>query len=466
MSTTGSATTTYGYDEASRLTLYTSSSETATYTYNGDGLRMSKTVNGVTTPFTWDAAGSTPLLLSDGTTDYIYGANGTPIEQETARPAITLVGESSATGTTGTTSLTVNLPSGIQPNDQVYVDTTQSATTTVSAPSTYTLIKSVASGGTAPKAGTLVYRHTVVAGDTSVTFTYSGNPSVEAVVLAVYRGVDPNLPVDDFGGASTAGGTSVVAPSVSPVFANDELLVFQGARGTFSASAWTAPSGTTEETQVNSLANVSAGLADQALTAAGATGTRTSTFGVSANLTTVVVAIPQPPSVLFYQTDQLGSTRLLTDSAGVVRGTFSYDAYGNSVGSTGSYSTPLAYAGQYRDAESGLLYLRARYYDPVTVQFLTRDPLVALTLSPFAYVEGNPLNATDQSGLVFTSDGSENSDFAALSQTAQEQYAVSTICFDHLPKADRVRDQLFAGARFWEAGPHPNRSGTSSRRHG
>ena len=131
MSTTGSATTTYGYDEASRLTSYTSSSETATYKYNGDGLRMSKTVNGVTTPFTWDTAGSTPLLLSDGTTDYIYGADGTPIEQETARPAISLVGESSATGTTGTTSLTVNLPSGVQPNDQVYVDTTQSSTTTV-----------------------------------------------------------------------------------------------------------------------------------------------------------------------------------------------------------------------------------------------------------------------------------------------------------------------------------------------
>ncbi len=113
----------------------------------------------------------------------------------------------------------------------------------------------------------------------------------------------------------------------------------------------------------------------------------------------------------------------MTDSAGVVRGTFSYDANGNSVGSTGSYSTPLAYAGQYRDAESGLLYLRARYYDPVTVQFLTRDPLVALTLSPFAYVEGNPLNATDQSGLVSRVTAARVLDFAALSQTAQEQYA-------------------------------------------
>ena len=221
----------------------------------------------------------------------------------------------------------------------------------------------------------------MVAGDTSVTLTYSGNPSVEAVVLAAYRGVDPSLPVDVFAGASTAGGTSVVGPSVSPVYANDQLLVFQGARGTFSAT-WTAPSGTTEETQVKGQANVSAGLADETLTAAGATGTRTSTFGVIANLTTVIVAIPQPPSVLFHQTDQLGTTRLLTDSAGVVRGSFSYDAYGNSVGSTGSHSTPLSYAGQYRDAESGLIYLRARYYDPTTGQFLSRDPLVASTRSP------------------------------------------------------------------------------------
>ena len=152
--------------------------------------------------------------------------------------------------------------------------------------------------------------------------------------------------------------------------------------------------------QVNSQSNVSAGLADQALTATGATGTRTSTFGVSANLTTVIVAIPQPPSVLFYQTDQLGSTRLLTDSAGVVRGTFSYDAYGNSVGSTGSYSTPLSYAGQYRDTESGLIYLLARYYDPTTAQFLSRDAAVASTRSPYGYVGDNPLNATDPSGLI------------------------------------------------------------------
>jgi RHS repeat-associated protein len=50
------------------------------------------------------------------------------------------------------------------------------------------------------------------------------------------------------------------------------------------------------------------------------------------------------------------------------------------------------------DAETGLQYLRARYYDPATGQFLTRDPLVAMTSQPYAYANNSPLNYTDPSG--------------------------------------------------------------------
>jgi RHS repeat-associated protein len=39
----------------------------------------------------------------------------------------------------------------------------------------------------------------------------------------------------------------------------------------------------------------------------------------------------------------------------------------------------VTYAGQYTDTETGLQYLRARYYDPSTGTFLTRDPLEAQT---------------------------------------------------------------------------------------
>jgi RHS repeat-associated protein len=101
----------------------------------------------------------------------------------------------------------------------------------------------------------------------------------------------------------------------------------------------------------------------------------------------------------YYHHDQLGSTRVLTDASGEVAGTFSYGAYGEPIGSTGSQTTPLGYAGQYTDAESGLQYLRARVYDPATGQFLTRDPLEALTRFPYAYAGNNPLNAIDPTGL-------------------------------------------------------------------
>ena len=53
----------------------------ATYTYNGDGLRMTKTSGATTEKFVWDTNESTPQLLADGGADYIYGPTGLPIEQ-------------------------------------------------------------------------------------------------------------------------------------------------------------------------------------------------------------------------------------------------------------------------------------------------------------------------------------------------------------------------------------------------
>ncbi len=106
---------------------------------------------------------------------------------------------------------------------------------------------------------------------------------------------------------------------------------------------------------------------------------------------------------LYYLTDQLGSTRALVDSLGAVLATYTYDAYGTLVSRTGNLSAsanPFGFAGQYTDAESGLIYLRARSYDPATAQFLTRDPLESLTQQPYGYVGGDPLNATDPSGAL------------------------------------------------------------------
>ncbi|MGK3205090.1 RHS repeat-associated core domain-containing protein [Amycolatopsis sp. MEPSY49] len=95
--------------------------------------------------------------------------------------------------------------------------------------------------------------------------------------------------------------------------------------------------------------------------------------------------------------DQIGSTTALLDASGARVAAYTYSPYGG-VSATGTVSTPLRYTGQYTDAESGLVFLRARYYDPATAEFLTVDPDVDVTGTPYAYAGGNPVNAVDLSG--------------------------------------------------------------------
>jgi RHS repeat-associated protein len=79
---------------------------------------------------------------------------------------------------------------------------------------------------------------------------------------------------------------------------------------------------------------------------------------------------------------------------------YAYDPYGNVASFSGSkLANPFQFAGQYTDPESGLQYLRARYYDPATAQFISKDPLTSLLGQPYAYAADNPTTLTDPSGL-------------------------------------------------------------------
>ena len=104
-------------------------------------------------------------------------------------------------------------------------------------------------------------------------------------------------------------------------------------------------------------------------------------------------------TILYLHHDQQGSTRLLTSVTGTVEGISTYDAYGNTT-TKGTATTPLGYDAQYTDIDTGLIYLRARAYDPTTAQFLTTDPLTTLTRTPYTYADDNPLNYTDPTGRI------------------------------------------------------------------
>lgn len=76
----------------------------------------------------------------------------------------------------------------------------------------------------------------------------------------------------------------------------------------------------------------------------------------------------------YYLYNGHGDVTSVIDGTGVIKGQYAYDIYGyiKSANETG-ISNPIRYAGQYYDGESGLYYLRARYYDPGIGRFISED---------------------------------------------------------------------------------------------
>jgi RHS repeat-associated protein len=105
---------------------------------------------------------------------------------------------------------------------------------------------------------------------------------------------------------------------------------------------------------------------------------------------------------LVYHTDGLHSVRALTNSNKTVVQTYETDEFGVSI--SGGGTQPFGYTGERRDLEAGLLDLRAREYDPNTGRLFQRDTLLGKkdhpsTTNRFSYVENNPVNRRDPSGM-------------------------------------------------------------------
>jgi RHS repeat-associated protein len=105
----------------------------------------------------------------------------------------------------------------------------------------------------------------------------------------------------------------------------------------------------------------------------------------------------------YYHGDALGSTRLRTDEKGQVVESEGYSAYGNLINQTGETGNSYLFSGQQRDVESGLYYMRARYYDPAIGRFFARDPLRLRPESgsigtTYSYGNDDPINVIDPDG--------------------------------------------------------------------
>ena len=96
----------------------------------------------------------------------------------------------------------------------------------------------------------------------------------------------------------------------------------------------------------------------------------------------------------YFAPDRLGSVRQMVDPAGTVLLAQSYAPFGNVLERSGTDSSAFGYTGEQMDP-AGLVYLRARYYQPSTGRFLTADSIIPDPLSSqgwnrYVYVENRP----------------------------------------------------------------------------
>jgi RHS repeat-associated protein len=113
-------------------------------------------------------------------------------------------------------------------------------------------------------------------------------------------------------------------------------------------------------------------------------------------------AVKADTTTLTFARDGSKNIRAELNSAGNVTAAFRYRAYGQLAQSTAAAPSYFGYVGQLGDP-SGLIYLRARWYDPDAARFLTRDPAsgdasAPSSLNAFGYASASPVMLSDPSG--------------------------------------------------------------------
>ena len=117
-----------------------------------------------------------------------------------------------------------------------------------------------------------------------------------------------------------------------------------------------------------------------------------------------LISVYKNSNTYYYHLNQRGDVVKITDQSKNVVASYSYDPWGNILSAGGSFANeqPFRYASYMWDVETGLYFLAARYYDPATGRFISRDAEdigdVTPAINPYVYAEGNPVSFVDPSG--------------------------------------------------------------------
>jgi hypothetical protein len=190
-----------------------------------------------------------------------------------AHAAIAFVGSSQGENGSGSTSLSIAKPTGVVEGGVLIATVTAAGSGSVTTPSGWTVIKSVAQGTALRQ----VTYYKVATGSEPVSYSWSlGSSRAASGGIVDYSGVNTAVPID---ATASAGGESgnAAAPSVTTSAANDLVLV---AASFATATTVTPGASTTEQVDVKSASNTTE-VADFAQAAAEATAAKTVTPAVS-----------------------------------------------------------------------------------------------------------------------------------------------------------------------------------------
>ncbi|WP_250633513.1 RHS repeat-associated core domain-containing protein [Pinirhizobacter soli] len=105
--------------------------------------------------------------------------------------------------------------------------------------------------------------------------------------------------------------------------------------------------------------------------------------------------------VSYYYTDQQGTPVAVVDGSSGAVSTMDYRPYGSQT--LGQTTDGPGYTGHVADADSGLIYMQARFYDPSAARFASADPVApspgnAFSFNRYGYADNNPIAHTDPDG--------------------------------------------------------------------
>ncbi|MGB3463339.1 MAG: RHS repeat-associated core domain-containing protein [Rhodanobacter lindaniclasticus] len=151
----------------------------------------------------------------------------------------------------------------------------------------------------------------------------------------------------------------------------------------------------------------------------------------------------------YYYTDAQGTVLAKADANGAIVATNDYAPYGTAVTSMSPAPSGPGYTGHVNDPESGLVYMQARYYDPVVGRFLSVDPVGpspgnAYIFSRYAYVNNNPVSGVDPTGMYNCDTKNSKANCRMVKKARERTQQARNSYASHSPQAKALQKVLDA----------------------